>query len=52
MNINLDDTIKGFDKSYEANPNAVKKGEALFRDGKVEYQPQGFSTKFQKSLDF
>jgi len=39
MKINLEDTIKDFDNGYESNPNAVKKGVSLFKDGKVEYQP-------------
>jgi uncharacterized Zn finger protein len=38
MKINLDDTIKEFEKSYVSNPNAVKKGGALFKSGKVEYK--------------
>jgi len=39
MGINLDETIKEFNEDYESNPNAVKKGVALFKSGAVEYQP-------------
>ena len=39
MEINLDETIKEFNEDYESNPNAVKKGVALFKSGVVEYQP-------------
>ena len=39
MEINLDETIKEFNEDYESNPNAVKKGVALFHSGAVEYQP-------------
>ena len=38
MEINIDGTIKEFGKDYESNPNAVKKGVALFKSGTVEYQ--------------
>ena len=37
--INLNETIKEFNEGYESNPNAVKKGEALFKSGAVQYQP-------------
>lgn len=39
MKINLKDTIKDFEKNYVSNPNAVKKGVALFKEVKVEYKP-------------
>ena len=37
MDIKLDKTIKEFNEYYESNPNAVKKGVAIFKSGTVEY---------------
>ena len=38
MSIKLDERIKEF-KSYESNPNAVKKGIDLFKSNRVEFMP-------------
>ena len=53
MGINLDDTIKVFNKDYESNTNAVKKGVALFKSGEVEYMPydEGVASFFAKVPD-
>ena len=37
MRIESDEAIKDFSEDYESNPNAVKKGVAIFKSGAVEY---------------
>ena len=53
MNNLQNETIKEFNENYESNPRAVKKGEAIFKSGTVEYMTfeEGIVSFFAKVPD-
>ena len=42
--LKLDETIKNFNENFKSNPGAIKKGQAIFKSGDVQYMPFGEGT--------